>query len=69
MSGIPGIVHPTAVLTIPYVLSSAGYSFGVFNTISLIDTVPGEAHLISLTNLQVIIGAHTVLQINSQLLL
>lgn len=57
-----GIVHPTGVLIIPYVSSQASYSFGDFAWKSPFDTVPGDAHPLSLTNLQVSIGGQNVLQ-------
>lgn len=57
-----GIVHPTAVLIVPYVSSQASFSFGDFAWKSPFDTTPGDAHPISLTNLQVTIGGQNVLQ-------
>ena len=57
-----GIVHPTGVLIIPYVSSQASFSFGDFAWKSPFDTVPGDAHPLSLTNLQVSIGGQNVLQ-------
>ena len=57
-----GIVHPTAVLIIPYISAKADYSFNDFATKSPFDSVPADAHPISLTNLQVTIGGQNVLQ-------
>jgi len=57
-----GIVHPTGVLIIPYVSSQASFSLGDFAWKSPFDTVPGDAHPLSLTNLQVSIGGQNVLQ-------
>jgi hypothetical protein len=57
-----GIVHPTGVLIVPYVSSQATYSLGDFAWKSPFDTVPGDAHPLSLTNLQVTIGGQNVLQ-------
>jgi hypothetical protein len=57
-----GIVHPTAVLIVPYVSSSTSYSFPDFATKSPFDTVPGDGHPLTLTNLQVTIGGQNVLQ-------
>jgi len=57
-----GIVHPTAVLIVPYVSSQASFSFGDFAYKSPFDTVPADGHPISLTNLQVTIGGQNVLQ-------
>lgn len=57
-----GIVHPTGILIVPYVSSTATYSLGDFAWKSPFDTVPGDAHPLSLTNLQVTIGGQNVLQ-------
>ena len=57
-----GIVHPTGVLIIPYVSSQASFSLGDFAWKSPFDTVPGDGHPLSLTNLQVSIGGQNVLQ-------
>lgn len=57
-----GVVHPTAILIVPYVSSTASFSLGDFATKSPFDTVPGDAHPLSLTNLQVTIGGQNVLQ-------
>ena len=57
-----GIVHPTAILIVPYVSSQASYSFGDFAFKSPFDTVPADGHPLSLTNLQVTIGGQNVLQ-------
>ena len=57
-----GIVHPTGILIVPYVSSQATYSFGDFAFKSPFDTVPGDGHPLSLTNLQVAIGGQNVLQ-------
>ena len=57
-----GIVHPTAVLIVPYVSSTASYSFGDFAFKSPFDTAPSDGHPLSLTNLQVTIGGQNVLQ-------
>lgn len=57
-----GVVHPTAVLIVPYVSSSAGGSFGDYATKSPFDSVPADAHPISLNNLQITIGGQNVLQ-------
>jgi hypothetical protein len=56
-----GIVHPTAILIVPYVSSQASFSFGDFAFKSPFDTVPA-GHPLSHTNLQVIIGRQNVLQ-------
>ena len=47
------IVHPTAILIVPYVSSAASFAFPDFATKSSFDTVPGDDHSLSLTNLQV----------------
>ena len=57
-----GVVHPTAILIVPYISTAAGFSYGDFATKSPFDTVPGDAHPISLTTLQVTIGGQNVLQ-------
>lgn len=57
-----GVVHPTAILIVPYVSSLASFSFGDFAWKSPFDTCPGDAHPLSLTNLQVTIGGQNVLQ-------
>ena len=57
-----GVVHPTAILIVPYISTAAGFSYGDFATKSPFDTVPGDSHPISLTNLQVSIGGQNVLQ-------
>jgi hypothetical protein len=57
-----GIVHPTDILIVPYVSFQASYSFGDFAFKSPFDTVPGDGHPLSLTNLQVAIGGQNVLQ-------
>ena len=57
-----GIVHPTGILIVPYVSSTASFSFGDFATKSPFDTVPADGHPISLTNLQVTVGGQNVLQ-------
>ena len=57
-----GITHPTGVLIVPYVSSQASYSFGDFAYKSPFDTVPSDAHPLSLINLQVTIGGQNVLQ-------
>ena len=57
-----GIVHPTAILIVPYVSSQASFSFGDFAFKSPFDTVPADGHPLSLTNLQVTIGGQNVLQ-------
>jgi hypothetical protein len=57
-----GIVHPTEVLIVPYVSSQASFSFGDFAWKSPFDTCPGDAHPLSLTNIQVTIGGQNVLQ-------
>lgn len=57
-----GIVHPTGVLIVPYVSSQASFSFGDFAWKSPFDTCPGDAHPLSLTNLQVTVGGQNVLQ-------
>jgi hypothetical protein len=57
-----GVVHPTAVLIIPYVSSTASFSLGDFAWKSPFDTVPGDAHPLSLTNLQVTVGGTNILQ-------
>jgi hypothetical protein len=57
-----GIVHPTGILIVPYVSSTASFSFGDFATKSPFDTVPADGHPLSLTNLQVSVGGQNVLQ-------
>lgn len=57
-----GVVHPTAILIVPYVSSQASYAFPDFATKSPFDTVPGDGHPLTLTNLQVTIGGQNVLQ-------
>jgi hypothetical protein len=57
-----GVVHPTALLIVPYVASTATFSLGDFAWKSPFDTVPGDAHPLSLTNLQVTVGGVNVLQ-------
>lgn len=57
-----GVVHPTGILIVPYVSSQATFSFGDFAWKSPFDTVPGDAHPLSLTSLQVTIGGQNVLQ-------
>jgi hypothetical protein len=57
-----GVVHPTAILIVPYISTAAGFSYGDFATKSPFDTVPGDSHPISLTNLQVTIGGQNILQ-------
>lgn len=57
-----GIVHPTGILIVPYVSSLASFSFGDFAWKSPFDTCPGDAHPLSLTNLQVTVGGQNVLQ-------
>ena len=51
-----GVVHPTAILIIPYVASTATFSLGDFAWKSPFDTVPADGHPLSLTNLQVAVG-------------
>jgi hypothetical protein len=57
-----GVVHPTAILIVPYVSATAAFSFGDLAVKSPFDTVPGDAHPLSLTNLQVTVGGQNVLQ-------
>ena len=57
-----GVVHPTAILIVPYVSSKASFSFGDFAWKSPFDTVPADAHPLSLTGLQVTVGGQNVLQ-------
>lgn len=57
-----GVVHPTAILIIPYVASTATFSLGDFAWKSPFDTVPADGHPLSLTNLQVTVGGTNVLQ-------
>jgi len=57
-----GVVHPTAVLIVPFVSSTAPFSLGDFAWKSPFDSVPGDAHPLSLTNLQVTVGGANVLQ-------
>jgi hypothetical protein len=57
-----GVVHPTGILIVPYVSSQASFSFGDFAWKSPFDTVPADAHPLSLTSLQVTIGGQNVLQ-------
>ena len=57
-----GVVHPTGILIVPYVSSQASFSFGDFAWKSPFDTVPADAHPLSLTSLQITIGGQNVLQ-------
>ena len=57
-----GLVHPTGVLIVPFIASTASYSLGDFAWKSPFDTVPADFHPLSLTNLQVTIGGANVLQ-------
>ena len=57
-----GLVHPTAVIIVPFIGSQASYGFGDFAWKSPFDTVPGDFHPLSLTNLQVTVGGANVLQ-------
>ncbi len=57
-----GIIHPTGILIVPYVSSLAYFSFGNFASKSPFDSCPGDAHPLSLTNLQVTVGGQNVLQ-------
>jgi hypothetical protein len=57
-----GIVHPTAILIVPYVSSHASFSFGGFAFKSPFDTVPADSHPLSPANLQVTVGGQNVLQ-------
>jgi hypothetical protein len=57
-----GLVHPVAVIIIPFISSTATYSFGDYAWKSPFDTVPGDFHPLSLTNLQVTVGGANVLQ-------
>lgn len=57
-----GVVHPTGILIIPYVAASTPFSFGDFAWKSPFDTVPGDAHPLSLTNIQINVGGQNILQ-------
>jgi hypothetical protein len=57
-----GVVHPTGILIVPYVASTATFSFGDYAWKSPFDTAPGDAHPLSLTNLQVNVGGQNILQ-------
>jgi hypothetical protein len=57
-----GVVHPTGILIVPYVSSQASFSFGDFAWKSPFDTVPADAHPLSLTGLQVTVGGQNILQ-------
>jgi hypothetical protein len=57
-----GVVHPTAVLIVPFVAATASFSLGDFAWKSPFDSVPGDAHPLSLTNLQITVGGQNVLQ-------
>ena len=57
-----GITHPTGVLIVPMVSSTAGNSLGDFAYKSPFDTFPGDGHPLSLINLQVTIGGKNILQ-------
>jgi hypothetical protein len=57
-----GIVHPTGILFVPYVSSLTPFSLGDFAWKSPFDSCPGDAHPLSLRNLQVTIGGQNVLQ-------
>lgn len=57
-----GVVHPTGILIVPYISSQASFALGDFAWKSPFDTVPGDAHPLSLTNLQITIGGQNVLQ-------
>ena len=50
------------ILIVPYVSSTASFSFPDFATKTPFDTVPGDGHPLTLTNLQVTIGGQNVLQ-------
>lgn len=58
-----GIVHPTGVLIVPFISGSAGH-FGDYQWKSPFDSCPATTSPCSLTNLQVSIGGHNVLQSN-----
>ncbi len=55
-------MHSTAILIVPYVSSSASFSFPDFATKSPFYTVPGDGHPLTLTNLQVTISGQNVIQ-------
>jgi len=57
-----GVVHPVGILIVPFISSSLLYSTNDFAWKSPFDTCPGDAHPLSLTNLQVTIGGTNVLQ-------
>lgn len=57
-----GIVNPVGILIIPYVSSQATFSFGDFAWKSPFDSVPADAHPLTLTSLQVNVGGQNVLQ-------
>jgi hypothetical protein len=62
-----GVVHPTAIAIVLYVSSSASFSLPDFATKPPFDTVPGDGHPITLTNLKVTIGGQFVFQSAPQL--
>ena len=57
-----GLVHPVAVIIVPFISSQASFGFGDFAWKSPFDTVPADFHPLSLTNLQVTVGGANVLQ-------
>ena len=58
-----GIVHPTGVLIVPFISSSAGH-FGDYQWKSPFDSCPATTSPCSITNLQVTVGGSNVLQSN-----
>ena len=56
-----GIVHPTGVLVVPYISSTAS-GLGDYAYKSPFDSAPATGHPISLTNFNVSIGGTNVLQ-------
>jgi hypothetical protein len=57
-----GLVHPVAVIVVPFIGSQASFGFGDFAWKSPFDTVPADFHPLSLTNLQITVGGANVLQ-------
>jgi len=57
-----GIVHPTAILIVPYISSASANSLGDYAWKSPFDTAPATGHPCSLWNLQVSVGGVNQLQ-------
>ena len=57
-----GIVHPTGILIVPFIASTAANGFGDSQWKSPFDSCPATTSPISLTNLQVTVGGKNILQ-------